>query len=294
MALLWDTAATVIPTSIQSINDALTTQTSYWSDYNTDLTDLLKRADDIDGLREMLASFSDGSEESVNAVAGMARASDEELALAVDSWKELMEQQQLASQGLADVRVDLEGELENVAASMEATIDKMNLDTEAAAAAEATITAYIEEIKKYRGSAGEAADDVAAAVKASLYGDTLFPEEKVYDGSVRGFRELEDMSRYATGTLSADSGFALVGEEGPELIQMSGGERVYNASDTKAIAAELPGRQTIINITASPSFTVSGNTDIESTMQQYSNELVDRVMDALDSAGIDRKRCVYV
>ncbi|MGN1339345.1 MAG: phage tail tape measure protein [Oscillospiraceae bacterium] len=329
---LWDIASTVIPTSIQTINDALTTQASYWSDYNTDLTDLLKRADDIDGLREMLASFSDGSEESVNAVAGMVRASDEELTEAVNSWKELMEQQKLASQELADVKVDFESELGNIASAMEDTVNRMNLDEEARAAAEATISAYVEEIKSYRGSAGEAADEVAEAVRLSLYGADLFnnttsvtnggtknavsdiTEQEVstdpisyYVGngtyktlksnpnSAKLDSKIKELRQYATGTYSADYGYALVGEEGPELVKMSGGERVYNTSETRAIAAELSeGGQTIINITASPSFTVSGNTDdIESTMQQYSNELVDRVMDALESAGIDRKRCVY-
>jgi phage-related protein len=37
---------------------------------------------------------------------------------------------------------------------------------------------------------------------------------------------------YATGTASAAAGLAMVGEEGPELINFKGGERVYNARDT--------------------------------------------------------------
>ena len=38
---------------------------------------------------------------------------------------------------------------------------------------------------------------------------------------------------YATGTRSAKRGWAIVGEEGPELVEMDGGERVYNARRTR-------------------------------------------------------------
>lgn len=40
---------------------------------------------------------------------------------------------------------------------------------------------------------------------------------------------------YAAGTRSAKRGYAIVGEEGPELVEMSGGERVYTAKQTRQI-----------------------------------------------------------
>lgn len=42
---------------------------------------------------------------------------------------------------------------------------------------------------------------------------------------------------YAKGTLSAANGWALVGEEGPELVAFGGGERVYNAQKTRSMLA---------------------------------------------------------
>lgn len=41
---------------------------------------------------------------------------------------------------------------------------------------------------------------------------------------------------YATGTTSARAGMAWVGEQGPELVRFNGGERVYNAEQSKAMA----------------------------------------------------------
>lgn len=40
---------------------------------------------------------------------------------------------------------------------------------------------------------------------------------------------------WATGTNNAPSGLAIVGEQGPELIDLHGGERIYNANDTREI-----------------------------------------------------------
>ena len=295
---IWDTAATVIPTSIQTINDAMETQINYWSKYNTDLENLSKRADDIEGLQEMLAAFSDGSEESVNAVAGFAKATDEQLKTAVENWKTLKEQQGDTAEGLAGLKVDMENGLQDIADTMEEKIEAMNLSDQAKEAAEATLQAYVDALNSGKTTAADAAAAVSAAVTAafatgSTNTTTNVPSEKVYDGSVRGFRELEDMSKYASGTLSADSGYALVGEEGPEIVRMAGGERVFNANDTAAIARDMSssgGGQTTITI--SPVFNVSGSAD-QSSLAEYADTLVEMVMDALEKAGVDSRRLAY-
>ncbi len=45
---------------------------------------------------------------------------------------------------------------------------------------------------------------------------------------------------YASGTDSAERGVALVGEKGPELVFMNGGEKVYTAAETERIFKESP------------------------------------------------------
>lgn len=84
---LWDEAAAVVATSAGSINSALESQIAYWQNYNTNLQSLTERSADIEGLSDVIASFADGSSESVNAVAGMASATDEELAAMVANWR---------------------------------------------------------------------------------------------------------------------------------------------------------------------------------------------------------------
>lgn len=46
---------------------------------------------------------------------------------------------------------------------------------------------------------------------------------------------------YASGTRSARSGMAWVGERGPELVRFNGGERVYNAEESKMMVRQQAG-----------------------------------------------------
>lgn len=85
---LWTNAEETLPTSIQTINDALSSQTEYWDNYNYNLESLSKRTGDIEGLGDVIASFADGSSDSVNVIAGMADATDEELKTMVTNFEE--------------------------------------------------------------------------------------------------------------------------------------------------------------------------------------------------------------
>lgn len=212
---LWDEAAAVTATSAGSINSALESQISYWESYNANLANLGDRSSDIEGLSEMLASFADGSSDSVNAVAGMADATDEELAAMVASWQALQEVQGTTADNLAQLETDFDESLATIEERMNAAIDNMNMDTEAAEAAKATIDSYIASIRAGTSEAHDAAAAVASATASALSG-TSSPG--------RG---------YATGTTYAEPGVHIVGEEGPEAILFNGGETVLNANDTR-------------------------------------------------------------
>ena len=106
---------------------------------------------------------------------------------------------------------------------------------------------------------------------------------------MRGFHDIENA--YASGTDYAENGIALVGEEGPELVAMRGGERVVDADNTRALLSGGSGAQ----ITIAPQFVMNGEVSdmTEEKLQEMSERLVDMVRDALEEAGIDRQRSVY-
>lgn len=140
---LWDEAATVIETSASTINAALESQAAYWQDYNTNLQSLSDRAGDIEGLSAMIASFADGSQESVNAIAGMATATDEELAAMVANWQAVQEEQANASASIAELTTNFTSEMDQLQTELAADIEAMDMGEEAAASGQATVQGFI-------------------------------------------------------------------------------------------------------------------------------------------------------
>ena len=218
---LWDEAADVVATSAYEINTALESQVSYWQDYNANLASLSERSKDIAGLSEVISSFADGSTESVNAIAGLANASDEELAAMVQNWKKLQEEQEAASGSIADLQTNFSETMDQLQADLAEDIEAMDLGTEAASSGQATIQGFIDGATSMLPQVEAAYGRLAAAAQAAL--------------SPTGGNATFSVPAYASGTRSAAPGFALVGEKGPELVYFDGGEQVVTAAETAAL-----------------------------------------------------------
>lgn len=211
---LWDEVEDVAAMSSQSIKDALQSQIDYWNSYNENMASLTERASDIEGLSDMLASLADGSEESAAMLAGMESMNDADLSAVVQQYTDLQTAQSETAASVADLETEFSEKLENMRTEMGDMVDGMDLSAEAKANAKATMDAYVSEIQ-------------AGVAKAQTAIDSLnFSNNTLSSGGYHG---------YATGTLDAEPGLALVGEEGPELVNFGGGEVVYTASETSNI-----------------------------------------------------------
>lgn len=290
---LWDEAAAVVETSAGSINSALESQITYWQNYNANLQSLTERSADIEGLSDVIASFADGSQDSVNAVAGMANATDEELAAMVANWKTLQQEQEAAAGSVADLKTDFTATMDELQTELAADIKAMNLGDEAAAASRATIQGYIDAANSMLPQVKAAYQDLASAASNALgYHNTV---ARTYDPLYK--------NQYASGTENAAPGLALVGEEGPELVYFNGGEKVLNASKTAAlqanaapaVSAALAPRTGGSMVPVSLTFQISGNAtpEVVQDLHGFADEIVDRVMDALEDAGVDAQRRAY-
>lgn len=294
---IWDNAASVVPTSIYTINSALSSQIDYWDKYNANLETLSKRAENIEGLSDVIAGFADGGKESVNAIAGMANASDAELKKMVESYAKLKEEQDKTAQSLADVKTDFDTKMDEISQKMADTVSGMKLDDESRAAAKMTIEAYADAILAGKGKVVEAADAVSAATASALAGLNSDGSPQIFvtpssDGGPAMVSYYGVGKKYASGTDYASSGFALVGEEGPEIVYMHGGEKVIDAENTRAI---MGGGQNN-TITISPQIVINNNGGEidEAQVSDLSERLITDVMDALEEAGINRRRSAYV
>ncbi len=286
---LWDEAAAVVETSAGSINSALESQITYWQDYNSNLQSLTERSADIEGLSAVIASFADGSEDSVNAIAGLANASDEDLRAMVTNWQELQKEQEAAAGSVAELKTDFSATMDELQQELAADIEAMDLGDEAAASGRATIQGYIDAANDMLPEVQAAYKALARAASNSL-GTPSYVNSAWYASGNRG---------YATGTESAQPGWAMVGENGPELMFFNGGEKVLNAAQTSALQAEpavsaklasTGGSMPPVQVT----FQIDGNATQETVqdLRAFADEIVGRVMDTIEDAQADAARGV--
>lgn len=292
---IWDQAAEVVATGADTINTALDSQVSYWQDYNTNLQALGERSKDIEGLGNMIASFADGSTDSVNAVAGMASATDEELAAMVADWQTLQAEQKMVADSIAELNENFSAEVDAMAAALAEDVEAMNLSEEAASSGRNTIQGFVDGANAMLPQVQAAYARIAQAATAALGG-----------GSVSG----PDIGGYATGTTNAERGFAMVGENGPELVFFQGGEQVLTAAETAALQTRL--QATYLNVEANATearysgtggsttevnvnINVEGNATEQTVeaLNEYGDEFVDRVRVALAEIEYDNLRRRY-
>ena len=307
---LWDQAAEVVAVGADAINSALESQVSYWQSYNDNLANLTARGEDIAGLSEMIASFADGSSDSVNAVAGMASATDEELATMVSNWQELQAEQEKTAGSMADLKTDFSAAMDELQTELAADIEAMNLGEEAAASGKATIQGYLNGITIMLPQVQAAYQRLANAASNALGGASV-PD--------RGF---------ASGTPDAPPGWAWVGELGPELMRLRGGETILPASVSQDFALASREMQTLssmpeftallaaqqaeaaipsaaaqaapiggeLSLVVSPSYQISGSAnagEIRDVLASRDEELVELILRTLEEAGIDAARRAY-
>ena len=306
---LWDEAAKVVATSAGSINSALESQITYWQDYNANLQSLTDRSADIEGLSDMIASFADGSSDSVNAIAGMAGATDEQLATMVANWKTLQQEQQNAAGSVADLKTDFTATMDELQTALAEDIEAMDLGDEAKASAQATIQGFIDGAVGMLPQVTAAYNRVAAAARAAL--------------SASGTGTAGSIPGYAVGTQSAAPGFALVGENGPELVYFNGGEQVMTAEETAAMresmeiqaitfAPQLLEALHAIHgdgaLSAEPGagsgagsvelqivFQINSSASSETVeaLREYGDEFAERVLEVIEEAEYDRRRVSF-
>ena len=284
---LWQEADSIIATSASSINTNLQGQITHWQTYNENLASLRERTGDIEGLSDLIGSFADGSADSVNAIAGMAAASDEDLTAMVANWKKLREAQDKAAEDIADFRTGFSEFMDAISADLENAVDGMDYGTEAAAAGRATIQGFIDGATGMLPTVQQAYSQLGSAALAALN------RNGYYNGSFPN-RRMSGFSRYASGTTSAEAGLALVGEEGPEFVMMHGGEAVLNAADThSAIEAMTATSDSAVPVQVN--ITVEGdvNDGVMDRLESYGEEFAEHVRAVIREDNINAQRGAY-
>lgn len=305
---LWDEAAGVVATSAGTINSALESQITYWQDYNANLQTLTERSADIEGLSEMIASFADGSEESVNAIAGMAGATDEQLATMVANWQTLQTEQEAAAGSVADLKTDFTATMDELQAELAADIEAMDLGAEAAASGKATIQGFVSgaegmlpQVQAAYSRIAQAAIDAIDA-KLEIHSPSRVMEEKA-DMTWAGY--IKETEALQPDVAEAMSGMAGAGVEAfsaeeiqavgiaPQLMAYLASYQAGNAISAES-GAGGGGGSTVIYF--EPQYDLAGVTnaaELEAILAAHDEDMRELILEVLQEAGVDAARRAY-
>lgn len=305
---LWDEAAGVVATSAGTINSALESQITYWQDYNANLQTLTERSADIEGLSEMIASFADGSEESVNAIAGMAGATDEQLATMVANWQTLQTEQEAAAGSVADLKTDFTATVDELQAELAADIEAMDLGTEAAESGKATIQGFVSgaeamlpQVQAAYSRIAQAAIDAIDA-KLEIHSPSRVMEEKA-DMTWAGYiKETEALQPDVAEAMSGMAGAGVEAFSAEEIQAVGIAPQLmaylasYQASNAISAESGAGGGGGSIVIYFEPQYDLSGVTnaaELEAILAAHDEDMRELILEVLQEAGVDAARRAY-
>jgi hypothetical protein len=263
---------------------------------------MLEKAQSLGVNTDLLGQLADGSEESAATLKRLVSESTtaEDIEALNASYELAQNKKAEFAAAAAEIQTNFSETMTTLEQEMADTISQMEMSGEAAANARSTFQAM--------ASSADSMTPVVAAAYRRLISAAQRELDKLHAPSVT---LPGTTGEYAEGTDYAAPGMALVGERGPELVMMGGGERVFTASETAAILANANSAVDATPISAqagssggpsyavtlSPSYVFNGSanaTEIESILKAHDAELIETVKAELADMDVDKARRSYV
>ncbi len=232
---LFDEAKADAEATVEAAQTALNTQLSFWQGYAANIAALKEiSAEDLGVTRENYSALMEyvgsGTPEAAGLAADMVKVVNDGNTQAItdlaNTLGEIRESQTEAAQDVAEWTTGLSEQMEQLISDMEKEIGELDMSEEAAEGGRATVQAYIDKAADMLPQVRSAYADVARAASLSL-GPAKYADSAWYANNSRG---------YAGGTSNALPGWAWVGENGPELMRMHGGEQILPSHVSQEVA----------------------------------------------------------
>ena len=201
---LFENMGKVTAASVSNMIKSLDSQIAYLDQYSENMRIAAERGID----QGLLQKLNDGSKESAEILAGLVSATDDQI-------KELNEKFAKVGDGkdaFAEAMTEYSGVIEDEKQVMVDLAAQVGLDM---------------------------SDSLTQGLLSGY--DKYLAAWRSFQNISHNYNLTESINAYAGGTYSADSGLALVGEAGPELMYLRGGERILTAEETReALNAVYP------------------------------------------------------
>lgn len=244
---LFDEAKAQADATVENAQTALDSQLQYWTQYGENIELLSQTSAESLGVTQenynaLMEHLRSGDQEAAGLAQSIAdnikSGNAEAVSALANTIGEVDSKQKEVSDITALWTTNLNNKLQEcVDEATNKVSNDLNLSAEARASGVNTINAYAQAIQNQKSSAVSAAQSVVDSVRAVFDKSniTYTVPEGTSSSSKVGPQPYDIKRGYATGTLSAEPGAALVGEEGPELVMFRGGETVYTADETERI-----------------------------------------------------------
>ena len=280
-----------------SMREGLESQAKYWEEYAA----MLEKAQSLGVNSDLLGQLADGSAESAATLKRLVSESTtaEDIEALNASYELAQNKKAEFAAAAAEIQTNFSETMTQLEQQMAETISQMEMSGEAASNARSTFQAM--------ATSADSMTPVVAAAYRRLISAAQRELDKLHAPSVT---LPGTTGQYAEGTDYAAPGMALVGERGPELVMMNGGEQVFTAAETAAIlananratdasplSAEAASSGASYVVTLSPTYNVSGSAnaaEIEAILKAHDAELIETVKVELADMDVDKARRSYV
>ena len=234
---LFDEAKADAEATVAAAQEALNTQLSFWQGYAANIAALKEiSAEDLGVTQEnynaLMEYVRSGTPEAAGLAADMVKAvndgNTQALTDLADTLGEISASQEEAAGDVAEWTTGLNEQMDQLIRDMEEEIGKLDMSEEAKESGRATVQAYIDQAEGMLPQVRSAYANVARAASLAL-GPAKYTDSAWYANGGRG---------YARGTANAVPGWSWVGEEGPELMRMHGGEQILPSSVSREVAED--------------------------------------------------------
>lgn len=234
---LFDEAKADAEATVAAAQEALNTQLSFWQGYAANIAALKEiSAEDLGVTQEnynaLMEYVRSGTPEAAGLAADMVKAvndgNTQALTDLADTLGEISASQEEAAGDVAEWTTGLNEQMDQLIRDMKEEIGKLDMSEEAKESGRATVQAYIDQAEGMLPQVRSAYANVARAASLAL-GPAKYADSARYANGGRG---------YASGTANAVPGWSWVGEEGPELMRMHGGEQILPSSVSREVAED--------------------------------------------------------
>ena len=288
------------------------------SDYITQYMENLATATEMGVSEGLIKNLSDGSEQSAQILADIVAGGADKIDELNQAFGKVEEGKKKFSDSVAEMQTKFTENMTKYKAELDSAVAAMDKSGEAAAYGSSVVSSFA---AAAAGKVGEVAAafnalSAVATIKASMslsiggmMGGIKNPVLNAAGmiGSVLGSFGFK-LPGFAGGTASAPPGYAIVGEDGPELMRLRGGERIFPADETQQALDNTYGGASSVNALAGatganiytidfkPQYNITGSSnadEIRTVLEQQSAGLRSQLEEMLDDIENDRNRRKY-